>query len=155
MSTTTLIIQCTRSNLNVKLINHSKLETIEKANQAKNSKKGKAAEKKRQAAVTLGEVAWDQMFAEGGLDLPTTSFMERLKQAVTEEDFQHIKKEILKTLKDEKDDFCSNKYCTLTDAKNKLYSMLTEILVEEAGNVIDHDIWVINHERDEIKKKMS
>ena len=70
------------------------------------------------------------MFAEGGLNLPTTSFMERLKQAVTEEDFQHIKKEILKTLKDEKDDFCSNKYCTLTDAKNKLYSLLTENLVQ-------------------------
>ena len=95
------------------------------------------------------------MFAEGCFDLPTTSFIERLKQAVTEEDFQHIKKEILKTLKDEKDDFCGNKYCTLTDAKNKLYSLLTEILIEEAGNVIDHDIQVINLERDEIKKRMS
>ena len=95
------------------------------------------------------------MFAEGSFDLPTISFMERLKQAVTEEDFQHIKKEILKTLKDEKDDFCGSNYSTLTDAKNKLYSMLTEILVQEAGYVIDHDIQMINHERDEIKKQMS
>ena len=95
------------------------------------------------------------MLTESGFNLPTTNFMERLKPAVIEEDFQHIKKEILKTLKDEKDDFCGNIYCTLMDAKNKLYSMLTEMLVEEAGNVIDHDIRVINHERDEIKKKMS
>ena len=125
MSTTTLTREHARSNSKVKLIDYSELDGIEKANWAKNSKKGKTAEKKCQATVYLGEVAWDQMFAEGGFDLPTTSFMERLKQAVTEEDFQHIKKEILKTLKDEKDDFCGNKYCTLTDAKNKLYSLLT------------------------------
>ena len=68
MSATTLTRQCTRSNLNVELINHSELDAIEKANQAKNSQKEKAAEKKRQAAVTLDEVAWDQMFAEGGFD---------------------------------------------------------------------------------------
>ena len=117
MSATTLIRQRTRSNSNVKLIDHSELETIEKANRAKNSEKGKAAEEKQQATVNLGEVAWDQMFAEGSFDLPTTSFMERLKQAVTEEDFQHIKKEILKTPKDEKDDFCESNYSTLMDTK--------------------------------------
>ena len=33
--------------------------------------------------------------------------------------------------------------------------MLTEILVQEAGYVFDHDIRMINHERDEIKKQMS
>ena len=33
--------------------------------------------------------------------------------------------------------------------------MLTEILVQEAGSVIDYDIRMINHERDEIKKQMS
>ena len=66
MSTTTLTRQHARSNLNVELINHSELNAIEKANQAKYSasKKVKAAEKKRQAAVNLGEVAWDQIFAE-------------------------------------------------------------------------------------------
>ena len=92
MSTTTLTRQRTRSNLNVKLIDHSELDAIE------NSKKGKTAEKKHQATVNLGEVAWDKMFPEGSFHLPTTSFIERLKQAVTEEEFQHIKKEILKTL---------------------------------------------------------
>ena len=33
--------------------------------------------------------------------------------------------------------------------------MLTEILVPEAGYVVDHDIQMISHERDEIKKQMS
>ena len=41
------------------------------------------------------------------------------------------------------------------DAKNKLYSMVTEILVQEAGCVLDHDILRINYERSEIMKQMS
>ena len=52
--------------------------------------------------MTLGEEVWDEMFAEGSFDLPPTRFIEKVKQAVTEEDFQHIKREILNTLKDEK-----------------------------------------------------
>ena len=155
MSGTTVTRQRTRSNSNVKLIDHSALDAIEKENRAKNSKKGKAAEKKQQTAVNLGEIAWDEMFAEGSFNLPSTRFMEKVKQAVTEEDFQHIKREILNTLKDEKDHFCGSNYSTLTEAKNKLYSMLTEILVQEAGSVIDYDIRMVNYERDEIKKQMS
>ena len=85
------------------------------------------------------------------MELPTTRFMERLKQAVSEEDFQSINKEIQKTLKGEKDDFCNKKYHSLTKARDKLHSLLTEILREEAGNVIDHDIRKLNHEKGEIK----
>ena len=33
--------------------------------------------------------------------------------------------------------------------------MLTEILVQEAGYVIDYDVRMVNYERGEIKKKMS
>ena len=69
--------------------------------------------------MNLGKVAWDKMFAEGSFDLPPTRFMEKVKQAVTEADFQHIKREILNTLKDEKDHFCGCNYSTLTEAKNK------------------------------------
>ena len=79
--------------------------------------------------------------------------MERLKQAVKEEDFQQIKQEILERLEDEKDDFCSNKYSTLTNARNKLYSMLTRAKIEEAWKGIDHDISVLDDERNDIKKK--
>ena len=79
MSSTTLTRQCARNSLNAELIDDSEFDVIEKANCARNSKKGKADEWKQQTAVSLGEVAWDQMFVEGGMDLPTTSFMERLK----------------------------------------------------------------------------
>ena len=55
----------------------------------------------------------------------------KIMAAVSEEDFQYIKKEILNTLKGEKDYICSCTYSTLTEATNKIYSMLTEILVQE------------------------
>ena len=95
------------------------------------------------------------MFAEGSFDLPPTRFMEKIKAVVSEEDFQHIRKEILKTLKGEKDYICSCNYSTLTEATNKIYSMLTEILVQEVGQVIDYDIQSITQEKGEIKKNMS
>ena len=93
-------------------------------------KKGKVPEKKWQTAVALGEIAWDQMFVEGGLALATTSFIEKLSKAISEEDFQSINKEVNKTLQGEKDDFCSQSYCSLTEAKDKLYSLLTETFIE-------------------------
>ena len=68
------------------------------------------------------------MFAERSFDGPPTRFMEKVKVVVTEADFQHIKKEILNTLKDERDYFGGCNYSTLTEATNKLYSMLTEHL---------------------------
>ena len=155
MTGTTVTRHHTRSNLNVDLVDHSALEAIEKENRAKNRKKGKSAEKKQQTAVNIGEVAWDKMFAEGSFDLPPTRFMEKVKAAVSEADFQHIKKEILNTLKGEKDYLCGCNYSTLTEAANKIYSMLTEILIQEAGQVIDYDIKTIDQERGEIKKKLS
>ena len=63
MSATTLTRQSARSNSNVELIDHWELDAIEKANWAKNNKKEKTAEKKHQATVNLGEVAWDEIFA--------------------------------------------------------------------------------------------
>ena len=40
------------------------------------------------------------MFEEGSFELPTTKFMEKIKQAVMEEDYQHLKREILNTLRE-------------------------------------------------------
>ena len=84
--------QQTRSSSNVKLVDHQALKAVEKENCARNRKNGKNVERKQQAAVNVGEVAWDQMFAEGSFDLPPTRFMEKIKAVVSEEDFQHIRK---------------------------------------------------------------
>ena len=74
--------------MNVELVDHQALEAIEKENQAKNRKKGKNVEKKQQAAVNVGEVAWDKMFAEGSFDLTPKRFMVKIKAAVSKADFQ-------------------------------------------------------------------
>ena len=63
MTGTTVTRQRTRSNSNVKLVNHQALKAIEKENWAKNRKEGKLVEKKQQAAVNIGEAAWDKMFS--------------------------------------------------------------------------------------------
>ena len=70
---------------------------------AKNRKEEKLIEEKQQAAVNIGKAAWDKVFTEESFDLPPTRFMEKVKAAVSEADFQYIKKEILNTVKDEKD----------------------------------------------------
>ena len=58
-------------------------------------------------------------------------------------------------MKGEKDDICSQNCCSLTEVKERLYSLLTEILREEAGYVMDHDIRMLNHEKGEVKTIMS
>merc|ERR1711867_222278 len=96
--------------------------------------------------MNVSEVAWDKMFAKGSFDLYPTRFMEKVKAAVSEEDFQRIKKEILNTLKDEKDYICSCSYSSLPEATNKIYSMLTEILVQEVGQAINYDILIYHQD---------
>ena len=66
--------------------------------------------------------------------------MNKIKQAVMEEDYHHLKKEILNTLKDKKDQFCKSSYSTLKEARNKLYIMLTEVIAQEAGSILNHNI---------------
>ena len=152
MTGTNVTRQRTRSNSNIEMINHSALDDIEKENQAANGDRGKTVE---QTTIQLGKTAWDDMFEEGNFELPTTSFMKKNKQAVNEEDYQHLKKEILNTLKDEKDHFCRGSYSTLKEARNKLYIMLTEMIAQEAGSILYHNIRMKQCEKNMIKKQMS
>ena len=81
--------------------------------------------------------------------------MGKVKAAVSETDFQDIKKGILDTLKNEKDYLCDYNYSTPTEATNRIYSMLTEIIIMEAGQLINYDFKAIVQERSEIKRKVS
>ena len=123
-----------------------------KFNKIARNNRGKIVE---HATTQLGKTAWDDVFEEGNLELPNTGFMNKIKQAVTEEDYQHLKKEILNTLKDEKDQFCRSSYSTLKEARNKLYIMLTEMIAQEAGSILDHNIRMKQCEKNMIKKQMS
>ena len=81
--------------------------------------------------------------------------MEKVEAAVSKADFKDIKKGILDLLWNEKVYVRDYNYSTLTEATNKIYSMLTEILIKEAGQVIDFDFKATVQERSELKKKMS
>ena len=94
------------------------------------------------------------MFAEGSFKLPPTKFMDKVKAAVTEEEFELIKREIMNTLKNKKDYICSGSYSSLPEATNQIYTILTEILVQKVGQAINYDVKMIGIEKGKIKKKM-
>ena len=86
-----------------------------------------------QTLTSLGSVVWNQTFSKNSIALPTTKFMERLKQALKEEDYHHINQEILKRLENNKDEFCTKNYDTLTNVINKLYYILTRAIIKRHG----------------------
>ena len=98
MSSRTITKQHTRSSSTVDRIDPAELDTLIKTNRAKSSadRKVRLEERKRQSAMSLGAVAWDDMFESDDLKLPDTSFMNHLKQAVPCEQFQQITDGMLK-----------------------------------------------------------
>ena len=144
-----------RSDSSVDSVDHQTPESSKLESRAKSRRQGNYIEKKQQAAVNIGKAAWDKVFTGESFDIPPTKFMEKVKAAVSKADFQDIKKGILDTLQNEKDYLCDYNYSTLTEATNKIYSMLTDILIQEAGQVIDYDFKATVQERSELKKKMN
>ena len=110
---------------------------------------------RRKMAKMIGKTAWDKIFLGEEVDIPPTRFMERVKVAVSGTDYQDIKKGIIDTLQDERDYLLDCIYSTPTEPANKIHSMLTEIIIMEAGQVIIYDFKAIVQERSEVKKKMS
>ena len=59
----------------------------EEENQIARGNKKEFAER---ALTQLGRTVWDNVFEEGNLELPSTGFMEKIKQAVTKSDYQQL-----------------------------------------------------------------
>ena len=55
----------------------------------------------------------------------------------------------------EKDNHCKDNYCSLTEARNDIYSLYTELFREEAGLVITNNIDSLKIKKGQIKTKMS
>ena len=77
----------------------------------------------------LGETIWNDIIGEEDLEIPSTSFMEKVEQAVTKNDYQQLMRKILDSLQDKRDQFCEGTYSTLKEARSELYTMMTEIIV--------------------------
>ena len=93
-------------------------------------------EKQQQPAAFPGIVAWKDMFEDDNLKLPDTSFMNQLRQSVPHEQCQQITDEVVITI-EKKEKFCKGTYHTLQDVKKQLYAILTEVMVEKSGYVLD------------------
>ena len=64
------------------------------------------------------------MFDNDDLKLPDKNFMNCLRKAITCDQFQQITNDMLKTMSDEKEDFCKGNNYTIQEAKNLLYAQL-------------------------------
>ena len=64
--------------------------------------KGNKKDFAERALTQLGRTVWDDVFEEGNLELPSTGFMEKIKQAVTKSDYQQLIKEILNELQEKR-----------------------------------------------------
>ena len=101
---------------------------------AQESEQGMLNEEKKNTIAKrnmLGRAVWDDVFEEDNPELPSTRFMKKVKQAVTKNDYQQLTKKILNELQDKKDQFCKSTYPELKEARSKLYTMMTEIIVQE------------------------
>ena len=54
----------------------------------------------------LGQTVWESVFEENNPELPSTIFMRKVKQTLTENEYQQLTKEILSALQDKKDQLC-------------------------------------------------
>ena len=81
--------------------------------------------------------------------------MEKVKQAVTKNDYQQLMKKILDSLQDKKDQFCKGTYPTLKEARSELYTMIMEIIIQEAGRILDNSIMIKQDERNIVRKLLN
>ena len=98
--------------------------------------------------MSLGAIAWEQMFGSNSLEFPVTIFMNRLKQAITHEQFQQFKNDKLRGMDIIKEGFCERDHYTLQEARNQLHILLTDIMMDDAGYIIDKVM-------DEAKKELA
>ena len=64
-------------------------------------------------------------------------------------------KKILDSLQDKKDQFCKGTYPTFKEARSELYTMMMEIIVQEAGSILDHSIVIKQDERNMVGKLLN
>ena len=88
------------------------------------------------------------MFGSNNLKLPYTIFMDCLKQAINPEQFQQIKNDMLRGMDIVKEGFCERDHYTLQEARNQLHILLTDIMMDDTGYIIDKVI-------DEAKKELA
>ena len=80
------------------------------------------------------------MFKGGNIKLPATSFMDCLKQAITHKQFQQITNDMIRGMDIMREGFWERDHYTLQGAKDQLQSLLTDIMMDDTGYILDKTI---------------
>ena len=92
------------------------------------------------------------MFEGDNIQLPATSFMDHLKQAITHKQFQQITNDMIRGMDIMKEGFCARDHYTLQEAKDQLQSLLIEIIMNDARYILDKTIHESKKEMAQLKK---
>ena len=74
--------------------------------------------------------------------------MGHLKKTITCEQFQQLNDDILRGMDISKKEFCNTDHHTLQEAKDQLHALLTNIMMDDIGYILDKSI-------NESKKEMA
>ena len=66
--------------------------------------------------------------------------MNLLREAIPHEQFQQIANEVVRKMSNIKENFCKRMYYALPDAYKQLYTLLTEVMVDESEHTINKAI---------------
>ena len=120
-----------QTSLNVVLSNNRKARGEARRSKAAQATRG------REPAIFLGEVAWHGLFPTGEIEIPDTVFMDQLENELTKTQVESLRKDIKEALAGKKEEFCRSDYISSLDARAQLTKLVTKVMMEEAGFVID------------------
>ena len=80
------------------------------------------------------------MFKDNDLKLPNTRLTNPLQQAIPHEQFKQVANEVIRAMSKLKENFCKRMYYTLPEAQKQLHVLLTEVMMDKSGYVINEAI---------------
>ena len=104
------------------------------------------------SAAFPGIIAWDDMFKGDDFNLPDTSLMSQFRDVIPYEQFQQIAKEVVRKISNVKENFCKRMYYALPDAHQQLYTLLTEVMMDESEHTINKAIEETERELAKLKQ---
>ena len=107
----------------------------------------------RSPLVALRIEAWNNMLQDEEFELGETNFINHLGEALDEEQFRQLIRDIKDLIKNKKDVFCKTNYKKIQEARTKLLAHLTVIMMTEAGFIIYESLEECKRRAQELKKE--
>ena len=79
--------------------------------------------------------------------------MDQLEEELNKEQVEQITEDIKEAIEEKKEEFCKADYMSLQDAKTQLMTLITEIMMDEAGFIIDQLLKDCRKQKDDLKRE--